>query len=374
MTLSSTTVKTTYAGDSSTTDFATVFTFWNSSELKVILVSSSGSETTWTEGTEYSVTGGAGSNGTVAASTNPTDYTPDTGELLTIKSNVLDVQETDLPAGGAFPSSSVEDELDRIVRRIQQKEEIFNRIPTLSEGSTFSSSSGIVLPDPEDNSLLAWSSSDNTKLKNMTANSSQYLSSPVALDEGGTAATTAAGARTSLGAQEDVITTAADIIIGSTGGSAARLAASSSRSILISDGSSVYWSQPDLNYLGTDTRPYDIAFKAGYTSSGGETDVVAQEYGHVILARDVTFEGFEAYAETAPGGAALQMDVELNGTTIFSTSAPPEIDAASNADDGNHNLATTTGSAGDRLMFEVIQIGSTTAGSGLMATLKARTR
>ena len=46
MTLSSTTVKTLYNGDSSTKAFSTGFIFWNSSELEVILVSSSGNETT----------------------------------------------------------------------------------------------------------------------------------------------------------------------------------------------------------------------------------------------------------------------------------------------------------------------------------------
>ena len=58
MTLSSLTVKTSYAGDDATTDFATGFGFWNSSDLSVILVSSSGYETTYVEGTNYSVTGG----------------------------------------------------------------------------------------------------------------------------------------------------------------------------------------------------------------------------------------------------------------------------------------------------------------------------
>ena len=169
MTLSSTTVKTTYNGDGSTASFATGFPFWNSSELRVILVSSSGSESVLTEGTHYSVTGGGGSSGTVAAtSSGANDSVPDAGEDLVIKSNVLDTQGTALPAGGAFPSTSVEQEMDRIVRRIQQKEEFLWRVPALAEGSTFASSSGIVLPDPVANSVLAWSSSDNTVLKNTT--------------------------------------------------------------------------------------------------------------------------------------------------------------------------------------------------------------
>lgn len=171
MTLSSTTVKDDYNGDGSTTDFATTFVFWNSSELKVILTSSSGVETTWTEGTEYDVTGGSGAVGTVSASTTGTDYTPDTGETLRIKSNVLDIQETSLPAGGAFPSTSVEQELDRTVRRIQQQEEQFDRASLLSEASTFT---GLTMPDPVANAYVVFNS-DGDDLTTTSTAQSQWL-------------------------------------------------------------------------------------------------------------------------------------------------------------------------------------------------------
>jgi hypothetical protein len=173
MTLSSTTVKDEFDGDASTTDFATTFVFWNSSELKVILTSSSGNDTTWTEGTEYDVTGGGGAVGTVSASTTGTDYTPDTGETLLIKSNVLDVQETALPAGGAFPSTSVEQELDRTVRRIQQQEEQFDRAALLTEASTYT---GLTLDDPVANQFLQWNA-DGDGITSASTNSGQYLGS-----------------------------------------------------------------------------------------------------------------------------------------------------------------------------------------------------
>ncbi len=143
---------------------------------------------------------------------------------------------------------------------------------------------------------------------------------------------------------------------------AARLAIGTAAYTLGSDGTDPVWL----------TRPYDIAFTAGYAADGTETDAAVQEYGHIVLTRDVTFEGFDAYAETAPTGAAMQFDIELNGTTIWLTA--PEVDAAANADDGNHALTTTTASAGDRLTFKITQVGSTVAGSGVMATLKARLR
>lgn len=182
MTLSSTTVKDISNGDGSTTDFATTFVFWNSSELEVILVGSTGSETTWTEGTQYSVTGGAGATGTVSASTDSTDYTPASGEKLVVKSNVQDIQETSLPAGGAFPSTSVEQEMDRIVRRIQQKEELFGRMLRLSVASTYAD---LTMPDPTAGSFLRWNTGA-TGLENASITGSSNIGIPVSLANGGT--------------------------------------------------------------------------------------------------------------------------------------------------------------------------------------------
>ena len=117
-------------------------------------------------------------------------------------------------------------------------------------------------------------------------------------------------------------------------------------------------------------KAYDFSFAMGYDADGAEIDLVVQEYGWLLLPRDITFEDVLGYAETAPTGANLIFDIRINGTTIFSTL--PEIDAGSNADDNNHVFSTTTASSGDRISFHVTQIGSTVAGSGLMVAVKAR--
>ena len=158
MTLNSTTLLTRFNGDGSTTEFATDFVIWNSSDLRVILVSSSGSETVWTEGTEYTVTGGDAAVATVTASTSPTDYTPESGETLMLKSNVANLQGTNLPVGGAFNSDNVEEELDRMARRLQQVDEMLDRAPQLTESST---RTGLVVPTPSSGYILGWSSSGN---------------------------------------------------------------------------------------------------------------------------------------------------------------------------------------------------------------------
>lgn len=134
MTLSSETNKIPYDGDDVTVSFPVTFVFWDLDDLTLILTNSNDADTTWTRGTEYEVTGGGGSTGTVTVNTTPTDHTPATGERLTIKSDRADTQDTDLPRGGQFPSAVVEQELDQITRLIQQKQEILDRTMKFGEG------------------------------------------------------------------------------------------------------------------------------------------------------------------------------------------------------------------------------------------------
>ena len=55
MTIASTTSKLLYNGDGSTTVFAISFIFWQSADLKVVHRDANGAETTWVEGTQYTV-------------------------------------------------------------------------------------------------------------------------------------------------------------------------------------------------------------------------------------------------------------------------------------------------------------------------------
>lgn len=144
MTLTDTNIKLSYNGDGSTTAFPVTFVFWNANDLRVILRESDGTETVWTRGTHYTVTGGGGSTGTVNVSTSPTDYTPASGQKLIIKSNLPYQQDTSLPLGGAFPSTSVEQQFDKIVRQVQQKSEELDRTLKFSETSP---DSGVTFPD-----------------------------------------------------------------------------------------------------------------------------------------------------------------------------------------------------------------------------------
>ncbi|MDA1327151.1 MAG: hypothetical protein O3C34_20720 [Proteobacteria bacterium] len=141
-------------------------------------------ETIWARGTQYTVTGGNGSTGTVTVSTSPTDYTPASGTKLTITSSLENKQPTSLPAGGPFPSDAVEQRFDQNVRLIQQLAEQLARSIKFAVTSVFS---GITIPDPSASKFLRWNAAA-TDLENADITAAGSIGIPVTVAEGGTGA------------------------------------------------------------------------------------------------------------------------------------------------------------------------------------------
>ena len=116
--------------------------------------------------------------------------------------------------------------------------------------------------------------------------------------------------------------------------------------------------------------PYDICFIAGFDKDMAGEDVAARVYGEMVMARPGIFTGEIAYADTAPGGNALIIDVQKNGSTIYSTK-PQFL---------NSGTLTTAGVfsgdasfvAGNRITFKIHQTGSSTVGRGVRFMLKCR--
>jgi len=103
MTVSSETNKTTYAGNGSTSTFSTGFTFSVDAEVVVTLVASDATQTEWTKGTQYTLSGaGTGSAGSVTVVTSPTNYTPASGETLVIELKPAFTQTTSHSRGGTI--------------------------------------------------------------------------------------------------------------------------------------------------------------------------------------------------------------------------------------------------------------------------------
>ena len=125
MTVSSTTVKNSYSGNSSTTAFAYAFKIFADTDLQVIIRSSTGTETTKTLTTHYTVSGaGDASGGNV---TFTSGNTPATGETVVIRRGVPQTQAIDYIANDPFPAESHEEGLDRATMTIQQMQEELDR-------------------------------------------------------------------------------------------------------------------------------------------------------------------------------------------------------------------------------------------------------
>ena len=157
MTVSSTTVKNSYSGNSSTTVFAYSFKIFADSDLQVIIRSSTGAETTKTLTTHYTVSGaGDASGGNV---TFTSGNTPATGQTVVIRRGVPQTQAIDYIANDPFPAESHEEGLDRATMTTQQVQEELNRSIKLSRTNTMTSTEFTVGATDRANKILAFDSS-----------------------------------------------------------------------------------------------------------------------------------------------------------------------------------------------------------------------
>ena len=86
---------------------------------------------------------------------------------------------------------------------------------------------------------------------------------------------------------------------------------------------------------------------------------------------DVTIVKAKAYAKTAPTGSNLIFDINVAGSTIWSTQANRlKITAGSNEDTDITTFNTTTITAGQAITIDIDQIGSTVAGSDITVLLE----
>ena len=117
MTISSTANRTSTAGDGSVTAFSFPYLFFADNDLKVILVvDSTGVETTKTITTHYTVAGaGVAAGGTVTMGSAPA-----VGETLVIIREEQYTQGLDLVENDPFPSALVEQQLDTLTMLSQQ--------------------------------------------------------------------------------------------------------------------------------------------------------------------------------------------------------------------------------------------------------------
>lgn len=117
MTVSTTLRTISYNGDGVTDVFAVTFAFY---EIKVTHVDASDVETVWSEGTEYSVTGGAGLTGSITVAGG---FIPASGEKVRIDRMTTRTQLVDYVDNDEFPAASHEGALDRLTMITQENAE-----------------------------------------------------------------------------------------------------------------------------------------------------------------------------------------------------------------------------------------------------------
>jgi hypothetical protein len=116
MSVSSSTSTISYTGNGSTTTAYTVpFNFYDAADLKVYLVDASGNSTLLTITTNYTVSGGGGSTGSVTT----TAAIPSTRTVL-IQRMVPYTQLTSFTTGDRLPANSIETALDKLTMETQQ--------------------------------------------------------------------------------------------------------------------------------------------------------------------------------------------------------------------------------------------------------------
>lgn len=87
--------------------------------------------------------------------------------------------------------------------------------------------------------------------------------------------------------------------------------------------------------------------------------------------RTLTITGIRASVGTAPTGAAILVDVNKNGTTLFTTQGNrPTIAISGNTSGKVTNADVTSLASGDYLTVDVDQIGSTVAGADLVVQVE----
>ena len=134
MTISTTNIKNSYAGNSNTSVFQYTFKILANTELQVIIRASSGTETVKTLTTHYTVSGvGNASGGNV---TFTAGNIPATGETVVIRRVTAQTQNLDLVENDPFSAETVESAFDKLTSINQELQEQLDRSIKVSRTAT----------------------------------------------------------------------------------------------------------------------------------------------------------------------------------------------------------------------------------------------
>lgn len=168
-TITSQTAQVRYAGNGATTAFSVTFQFFEASTLRV-RTAIDDAVTLKVLNTDYTVSGGDGSTGTVTFGT-----APPTGTNVIIDLNIPMLQETvDLSPNGPLPAEDVEQGFDRIVTMVKQLRQQLLAVPELDATFNPDTDQPPILPPPSSGKFLV-GRDDEEGWENAEAFSSEEL-------------------------------------------------------------------------------------------------------------------------------------------------------------------------------------------------------
>ena len=134
MTISTTTIKNSFAGNNSTSAFTYTFKIAAESEMQVIIRSSAGVETIKTLTTHYTVSGVGNSGGGTVTFTS--GNIPATGETVVLRRVTAQTQTMDLIDNDPMSADTIETAHDKSIALIQELQEQLNRSIKVSRTAT----------------------------------------------------------------------------------------------------------------------------------------------------------------------------------------------------------------------------------------------
>ena len=192
MTISTTTIKNSYSGNGSTTTFNYTFKITDQDDIDVIIRSSSGTETTKTITTHYTVTGVGNSGGGTIVFT--AGNIPASGETVILRRSTPLTQGVDLIENDPLPANTLEDALDKLTSINQELQEQLDRSLKVSKTTTITTPEFTADATARAGKLLGFSSDGNTL--EATIDSDSAAQAATSATNAANSATAAAGSAT----------------------------------------------------------------------------------------------------------------------------------------------------------------------------------
>lgn len=363
MTISSTTTKNSYSGNGSTTAFTYSFYIPTSSDIEVIVRSSTGTESVRSEGvgaSDYSISGvGSASGGTVTFVTAPLST-----ETVVLRRNTTKTQATDYVANDPFPAETHESALDKLTIIGQDLQEQVDRSIKLSRTNTMTSTEFTVGATDRASKILAFDTSGELSVTqelgtfqgNWSA-STAYAERDLVKDTSTNNIFMANTAHTSSGSQPlttntdsakwDLIVDAASATTSATNAAASATAAAASATAAASSASAA--STSESNAATSETN----AATSATTASTQATNAASSATSAASSATTATTKASEAStsatnaatsetnAATSATNAASSASAASTSETNAATSATTATTQASNASTSATNAATS---------------------------------